>query len=38
MRGLSLNDDHMEIDNIRYTPIELIQGENGEIMIAQKKR
>jgi hypothetical protein len=41
MRGLSLNDDRdndMDIDTTRGIPVELVQGENGEIMLIQKKR
>ena len=42
MRNLSLNDNvnqnRMDIDAIRGIPIELVQGENGEIMLVQKKR
>jgi hypothetical protein len=42
MRNLSLNDNvdqnKMDIDAIRGIPIELVQGENGEIMLVQKKR
>ncbi|GBC07220.1 hypothetical protein RclHR1_07310012 [Rhizophagus clarus] len=41
MRELSLDDhdDPMDTSNaIRGVPIELVQGENGEIMLVQKKR
>jgi hypothetical protein len=42
MHNLSLNDNvdqnRMDIDAIRGIPIELVQGENGEIMLVQKKR
>ena len=40
MRDLSLDDrdNTMDIDATRIIPLELAQGENGEIMLVQKKR